>query len=544
MSRGGCAVDALIADKLFRIRPRALPASAATKECAVIFVHGFLGDASTTWIAEGSSDSFPALLVSDPELSDQDVFTFQYRTRQLSPPAIKNISAQLRFAVEQHIKASRIVLIAHSMGGLVCMDYIIWLLENEEARARTINGLLLFGTPMTGVEWANYAKLVLQLGQIKIAGLGLLTRVLTANKQVTALSTGSQEIESLLSGWILRVLNGGNPETRADQRAWFPVRVVSGNDDWVVKESSARGLYANRDWINVDEDHRAMVKPATRGEMSYQIATAFIHESRQWMNPRALLKLRRQLDAISNVRPTKYISNWIFRVECDGDELSERERGFGLAECRTVKISECSYRLRLTGPYLMFGIALGSIDAAAIWNDSFAFLYTIGLEGLPEDQSSFIRQRFKAAIAQKDGWERVFDEVKLSVRRNSADVWLDLEAGEAEALEGGLVRRFSVPATRPDLVGPEIDIRIGFKSLTPSAITNYTVSFPWLCDSFVFGLTVAGSPSYLVATRGMKGSPDLKDKREGAGRIQYSSEDLILPGSFLRFEWKFRGGEG
>ena len=262
MAQGACAVDALIADKLFRIRPSALPATAAAKECAVIFVHGFLGDATTTWIADGVSDSFPALLASDPNLSDQDVFTFQYRTRQVSPPAIKNISAQLRFAVEQHVKASRIVLIAHSMGGLVCMDYIIWLLENEEARARTINGLLLFGTPMTGIEWANYAKLALQLGQIKVPGLGLLTRVLTANKQVTALTTGSQQIERLLGGWILRVLSGGNPETRADQRAWFPVRVVSGNDDWVVKESSARGLYADRDWINVDQDHRAMVKPA------------------------------------------------------------------------------------------------------------------------------------------------------------------------------------------------------------------------------------------------------------------------------------------
>jgi hypothetical protein len=274
--------------------------------------------------------------------------------------------------------------------------------------------------------------------------------------------------------------------------------------------------------------------------MSYQIATAFINESRQWMDPRPLLKLRRQLDAISNMRPTKYISNWIFRVECDGDELGEGARGFGLADCRTIKVSECSYRLRLTGPSLMFGIALGSIDAAAIWNDSFAFLHTIGLEGLPEDQSSSIRQRFEAAISRKDAWDSLFDEVNLSVRRHNADTWLNLVAGEPEPLEGGLVRRFSVPTTRPDLVGPEIDIRIGFKSLTPSAITNYTVSFPWLCDSFLFRLTVAGSPSYLVATRGMKGSPDLKDKREGVGRIQYTSDDLILPGSFLRFEWKFK----
>src|ERR1700736_6142021 len=100
MSQGACTTDALTADKFFRIRPNGAPIAA--KERAVIFIHGFLGDSSTTWLAKGCSDSFPALLASDPNLSDHEVFTFQYKTKKLSPPAIQNISAQLRFHVQQH----------------------------------------------------------------------------------------------------------------------------------------------------------------------------------------------------------------------------------------------------------------------------------------------------------------------------------------------------------------------------------------------------------------------------------------------------------
>ena len=541
MSQSTCTTEPLTADKFFRIRPNGAPIAA--KEHALIFVHGFLGDASTTWHATGCSDSFPALLASDSRLSDHEVFTFQYRTKQLLPPAIPNISAQLRFAVQQHVTAKKIVLIAHSMGGLVCMDYVIWLLENAHPQVRHISGLLLFGTPMTGVEWAKYAKLVLRLGEIKVPLLGLLAKPLTANKQITALTSGSQDIERLTGNWILRILNGGHPETNADQRAWFPVRVVSGNDDWVVKESSARGLYSSRDWINIDRDHIGMVKPADREQMSYQIATSFLTECRHWMSPQSLLKLRRQLDAISDVRPTKYITDWTFQVECEAKELLDQAQGFGLADCRPLTGRNCSYRFRLASPFVMFGIALGAIDAKAIWDDSYAFLHTIRLNGLPEDVRASIRRRFEAAITDGEtGWNRLFDKVSITVRRDSTQPWTVLDPDGLEQRAGGLVRRFSVPAEASGLVGHEVDICISFKGLTPSAITNYTVSFPWLCDSFVFRLVVKDSPWYLVDTVGMKGTPKLDVTRDDIG-IEYASTDLILPGSFLAFEWKFKEGE-
>src|SRR5581483_3017574 len=106
----------------------------------------------------------------------------------------------------------------------------------------------------------------------------------------------SEFIDRQNGSWVLRVLNGGHPKVIPAQRAWFPVRVVSGNDDWVVKESSARDFYSDIDWINVNEDHHALVKPRGRNDFTYQIAGDFLRKCRKWINPQALLKLRQQID--------------------------------------------------------------------------------------------------------------------------------------------------------------------------------------------------------------------------------------------------------
>jgi alpha-beta hydrolase superfamily lysophospholipase len=51
----------------------------------------------------------------------------------------------------ENLSGFQIVLIAHSMGGLVCMRYILDQLENGEAPA--IIGLLLYGTPESALDF-------------------------------------------------------------------------------------------------------------------------------------------------------------------------------------------------------------------------------------------------------------------------------------------------------------------------------------------------------------------------------------------------------
>src|SRR5262249_10311282 len=105
----------------------------------VIFVHGITGHPLTTWRASPSSPSFIELLLRDVEEQDLDVFTFGYRTTYFRGAPINNAAIQLAAAIEElmHKRRYEVVLIAHSMGGLVCMRYILDQLARRDLRRRT-----------------------------------------------------------------------------------------------------------------------------------------------------------------------------------------------------------------------------------------------------------------------------------------------------------------------------------------------------------------------------------------------------------------------
>jgi pimeloyl-ACP methyl ester carboxylesterase len=527
----------LIDDVLFRV----VPTSAATTRFprrAVVFVHGFTGNAKDTWRLSDSTESFASLLATDSQLPDYDFYLFQYVTSSLHPPAIDNIVVQLKTAIKAHIRATPIVFIAHSMGGLVSMSCILALLD--EMPPPSIAGLLLFGCPMTGVEWAKYAQLVLKLGGIKLPILNLVNKIVATNKQVEALAAGSEFIDRLNNRWITRCLNGGHPKVLTSQRAWFPVRVVSGNDDWVVKQSSAQGFYADIDWVNVNENHRALVKPQGRSEFTYQIARDFLTECRGWMNPGTLLKLRQQLDSIWCLHQARTIANWQFELSFERDEVVSNGSRFGVAGFYPFAVLKCSYHRRIEHDFLNFGFAIGHIAAGAMWNNDFAFLHSIRLGALDAAEGQLIRDRLHALLRNPDvAWSELFDHVDLQIRHPEEEQWHALNVGRLEASEDGLIRTFVIPHEAAELVGQNAIVKVAFRGLLPAAIRDYTVEFPWLCDGFVTRVAVNGHPTFLIASQAMRGQATLESKKEHSDKMEYSSKDLILPGSYLRFEWGF-----
>lgn len=531
-----CQLEVLLNNQLLRVIRKPLPDRSPQR--AVVFVHGFLGDYKETWTNRKADVFFPFLLACDPELIDYDVYIFQYVTKDFAPPAIDNVVNQLRFALNEHLHNKSIVFVAHSLGGLVSMRCILRLLE--ELDPPQISGLLLYGTPMSGVEWAKYARFVLRLGTMKVPLLGLLTTYLSANKQIDALTAGSQFVEVLNANWILRVLNGGFPKVPAAQRAWFPVRVVSANDDWVVKESSARGFYSEIDWLNVDCDHRALVKPEDRGELSYQIARNFLKQCREWLSPQTLLKLREQLDDVWNLHLKKPIADWYFELSFESEELASTPDGFGLAHCRPFRVAQCTYQRRIENSTVKFGFAIGDVVARGLWSDQFVFLHSIKLAGLPEATGRTVREQLGAVLRNRQtAWPRLFEDFGIRMRLTSDNTWHTLQLRGTEFVEDGLAVTLGVPDV---LVGQDCVIDISFRSLIPSGITDYTVQFPWLCSGFRTRVTVNGGPSYLVGTTAMRGNPKIGMIREGATKLEYSSADLVLPESFIRFEWEIPEG--
>lgn len=535
-----CSQQVLIEDQLFRVlRPDETPDT--KKDWAMVFVHGFLGNAQDTWTAPQARESFPCLLATDDQLTDYDVYLFQYPTKKLAPPSVDNIAVQLGFAVRQHLSHARVIFIAHSMGGLVCMRYILNLLAERQSQA--MGGLLTYGTPMTGVEWAKYAQWLLGAGSlVKLPILGWISKLLRNNKQVEDLTTGGEFIEHLNGDWVLRVVNGGNAKEPADQRAWLPVRVVSGNDDWVVRESSAYGFYSRIDWENLNESHIELVKPANRECLSYQVAREFLLACRSRIHPQSLAKLRRQLDSIASLQQGKFIANWEFELSFGASEFTDGTNSFGLAGFCPFSVKRCSYRFLLKKSSVKFGIALGDIAGDAIWrkNDDLVFLHSLRLGALSVGQSDIIRRLLRGTFGDgARGWSRVFSDVSLRVRHSGKDSWHELEASSLEEESEGMVRCYKLPEEASGLIGQEIFIDIRFKGVLPVTVTDYTVWFPWLCDSFNARVTVDGSPSYFIDSKAMRGDPILRSKRDPQCEIEYSSEDLILPGSSISFEWGF-----
>src|SRR4051812_25975231 len=98
-------------------------------KAAVVFLHGFGGDAAATWL------EFPNVLGADRTLREWSIFSIGYPSRlrldwrgiwSADPPLITisdKLRTQLRAAPLERYKA--IALIAHSMGGLVVQRAIL-----------------------------------------------------------------------------------------------------------------------------------------------------------------------------------------------------------------------------------------------------------------------------------------------------------------------------------------------------------------------------------------------------------------------------------
>ena len=525
--------EVLTEDRLWRLR--VLPAAGANTR-AVLFVHGFGGNAAATWKADTAKFSFPALLALDPEFADHDIFVFQYQTGFRHTPGIDAIVNQLDFAIESHLKPYTVVFVAHSMGGLVCMSYVLRKLEL--GAPLRIGGLLTYGTPMTGVEWVQYAQLVFGIGGITFPMLSLLSRWLSSNRQLEALRSDGAFVDSLNADWVLRVLNGGYPTIAANLRTWLPTRVVTGNDDWVVQQSSAKGFYGKLDWIPVDQGHIAMGKPAARTEEAYQIAADFLRKSAGWIGPTSAKQLRGQMDDLWKFHQSRRITEWRFDLSFAGHEVPPGQ-SFGLPGYQSFTVRECSYTRRLDSARLWFGFALGTIATSDLWSDDFVFLHRLLLAALTPNETQDVITTLRAVLRDPKGaWTKLFDALHVRFEHGPRG-FREMIPGELVSKGDGLICPFSLPDDASGLIGKDVRVDVTFRSLLPSSMQSYHVEFPWLCEGFSTVLSVERPVTVLVASQAMRGTDQAQRTEEGHGKIKFSSDGLVIPSSSIQFEWRF-----
>jgi pimeloyl-ACP methyl ester carboxylesterase len=117
----------------------------------IVFVHGFNSSSKTAW------GKFPSLLLGDDELKDFNIVLYGYRTKScVETDSIREegnlLASFLHDTIRgNHQKYQQVVLVGHSMGGLVIMRALLTLnrdhplvLDEHDFRVATFGTLVCF----------------------------------------------------------------------------------------------------------------------------------------------------------------------------------------------------------------------------------------------------------------------------------------------------------------------------------------------------------------------------------------------------------------
>jgi hypothetical protein len=235
----------------------------------ILFVHGFTGG-QDTW-KHPNYDAFYELLSQDAYMAEHyDIAYFEYYTKLLNIIATthgmfsrfsslfskslaktqKNnsvseiaqlLETELRFRVQAY---DRIVVIAHSMGGLVTKTCIVNDLKGRNTGK--IKLLISLAVPHLGADLATFGKL------------------LSGNSQIKDLAPTGDLCVTINNDWV-------KLEKKPDIKYFY------GTNDSVVSKNSACGMDSvDQDVIACHEDHLTICKPAGYQSTVYLAAVDII----------------------------------------------------------------------------------------------------------------------------------------------------------------------------------------------------------------------------------------------------------------------------
>jgi predicted alpha/beta hydrolase family esterase len=187
-----------------------------------------------------------------------DVAVYTYPTSLFSlpfishPPKIQTLAEGLRTQIEnRYARYMSIVLVCHSLGGLIARKYLIDEVKNK--RPLKVQKLILYAVPNTGDGLADVAKIVSW-----------------RHGPIAQLCRSADLIQFLNEDWA----NLGLAER-------VMVKFVIAGQDSVVSEESAKAFWANPDTETiVSKGHIDVVKPEKATDDAFLILRNFIDEHR------------------------------------------------------------------------------------------------------------------------------------------------------------------------------------------------------------------------------------------------------------------------
>lgn len=213
-----------------------------TASNAILFVHGFSGEASKTF------GNIPKFLIEEPKMDGWDMFPFGY-SENVNPYLGKGIWASIEdiTRISDFLKTSikyrfgkykRIAIVAHGLGGLVAQRTILNL---DDTHLDRISHFILFGTPSNGLEINTTSKMW--------------------SKRLQDLLSESPFIKNLRSDW----------KQRFEKNMPFAFKTVVGTNDIYVTTGSALSPYDEKDRATVAGDHFSMINPENTQNDAYHL---------------------------------------------------------------------------------------------------------------------------------------------------------------------------------------------------------------------------------------------------------------------------------
>jgi len=247
----------------------------------VILIHGLNGHFLDSWRrADASPDAcWPHWLSED---SGCDVYLLEYDAslsrwqNQAMPLPDQGDQVADLLSVEPKLAERQLVLIGHSMGGLVIKTLITQSMHKDNSRhqamVRRIRGVVFIATPHQGAELANLAQAI--------------GKLLRPNPQVGNLQLHDPHLRQLNRsfgaeharlGFAVQAFAESRDLEWQTKRSWLPwltrlarVRVV----DPSSSDPSLPGVTA----VPLAQDHISISKPANRNEHLHHAVCAFLRE--------------------------------------------------------------------------------------------------------------------------------------------------------------------------------------------------------------------------------------------------------------------------
>lgn len=406
----------------------------ASNDVAIVFIHGYAGALAATW------GEFPNLLASAPALNGWDVFSIGYSTSLMPDlwylwsrkPSIDTLADLLRTHLRNGLLASyrRIVLLAHSMGGLVVQRALV---DDGAVRDR-VGHLLLYGTPSNGLRRASPFKFW--------------------NRQVRDLAEDSDFIRDLRQR---RAPLFSDPP--------FTFCTVAGDEDDFVPRTTSLDPFDARFHRVVPGNHLGIVKPQSSSHLGVRVAlSAIVGDAAAigpWNAARVAVERGEFQQAIQQLEPNadELDPHAAVQLALALEEMGRREDALKLIERYKDKHTDAMGVLagRLKRRWHHERRYRDAVDArtlyergyhlaAAVSDDSQAFYLAINVAFM----EIAMDPNAPAARRRSEGWARKALDHAV---RSPWDMWRAATEGEAYLILGrpevALKRYFEAIAMRP-----------------------------------------------------------------------------------------------